>query len=158
YKSEISETFSVIRSFSFNEKKSSLIDEGAMNTFLDAILGFKSKITTKAKTIVSITERMDKLTWFTDPDEDSLMLLNDLIAAAKDVHSSLTRQYVSLAPLQKKEIAKKEINGFKNSVDGLKEFYEDLESVFFFLPKMPEFVETDIVFKSCSSSQTITAN
>ena len=30
----------------------------------------------------------------------------------------------------------------KNSIDELKESYEDLESVFFFLPKMPDFVET----------------
>lgn len=142
YKSEISETFSVVRSFSFKEKKSPLMDEDTMNTFLDAILSFKSKMADKAETISSITERMVKLTWFTNPDEESLMLLNDLISSAKDVHSSLIRQYVSLTPLRKKGIAREEIKGFKNSIDELKESYEDLESVFFFLPEMPEFVET----------------
>ncbi len=142
YKSKISETFSVVRSFSFNEKKSPLMDEESMNTFLDAILGFKTNMKEKTETISSITERMDKLTWFTNPDEESLMLLNDLISAAKDVHSSLIRQYVSLTPIRKKGIAREEIREFKNSIDELKESYEDLESVFFFLPEMPEFVET----------------
>jgi hypothetical protein len=148
YKSEISKTFSVVRSFSFNEKKSPLIDEETlnteetMNTFLDAILTFKSKMKVKAEIISTITERMDKLTWFTNLDEESLMLLNDLISAAKDVHSSLIRQYVSLTPLRKKGIAIEEIKAWKSSIDELKESYEDLESVFFFLPEMPDFVET----------------
>ena len=142
YKSEISKTFSIVRSFSFNEKKKPLIDEETMNTFLDTILGFKSKMKEKSETISNITEKMDKLTWFTNLDEDSLMLLNDLISAAKDVHSSLIRQYASLTPLRKKGIAREEIKALKSSIDELKESYEDLESVFFFLPEMPDFVET----------------
>lgn len=142
YKSELSKTFSVVRSFSFKEKKSSLMDEETVNSFLDAILSFKSKLLDKSGTILSIIEKMNKLTWFTNPDEESLMLLNDLISAAKDVHSSLIRQYVSLNLLQKKGIAVNEIKVFKSSIDNLKESYEDLESVFFFLPEMPEFVDT----------------
>ncbi len=142
YKSRISETFSVVRSFSYKEKKNPIMDEESMNTFLDAIIGFKANMKEKTETISSITERMDKLTWFTNPDEESLMLLNDLISSAKDVHSSLIRQYVSLNPIRKKGIARDEIKEFKNSIDELKESYEDLESVFFFLPEMPEFVET----------------
>ncbi|MCA1751477.1 MAG: hypothetical protein LC670_06730, partial [Flavobacteriales bacterium] len=58
------------------------------------------------------------------------------------LHSSLLRQYISLGLLRKRGIAKEEIKGFKNSIDELKESFEDLESVFFFLPEMPEFVET----------------
>ena len=142
YKSKISETVSEVRSFSFSEKKESVMDEEMVNTFLDTILDFKSKIKDKAEKIFNITERMESLTWFTSPDEESLMLLNDLISAAKDVHSSLVRQYVALTPLRKKGIALDEIKSFKRSIDDLKECYQDLESVFFFLPKMPEFVET----------------
>ena len=44
--------------------------------------------------------------------------------------------------LRKKGIAKEAIKDFKNSIDELKEAYEDLESVFFFLPEMPDFKET----------------
>ena len=70
------------------------------------------------------------------------MLTNDLISAAKDLHSSLVRQYISLDFLRKKGVAKEEIKEFKTSIDELKETYQDLESVFFYLPEMPEFVET----------------
>lgn len=142
YKSEITQTFKVVRSFSFEEKKNSFIDEEAINSFLDAILKFKSKISKKAETIATITAKMNKLTWYSDPDEEGLMLLNDLIAVAKDVHSSLIRQYVSLNPIRKKQIAREEIRQFKHSIDDLKEAYEDLESVFFFLPEIPDFIET----------------
>jgi uncharacterized phage infection (PIP) family protein YhgE len=142
YKSKISETFSVVRSFSYREKKNPLISEDVTNSFLDAILVFKTKIKGKAETISSITKKMDKLTWLTNPDDESLMLLNDLISSAKDLYSSLIRQYVYLSAMRKKGIAKEEIKCFKNTIDELKESIEDLESVFFFLPEMPEFVET----------------
>ena len=70
------------------------------------------------------------------------MLINDLIAAAKDLHSSLLRQYVGFNYIRSKGIATAEILEFKNSIDELKEAYSDLESVFFYLPEMPEFLET----------------
>lgn len=142
YKSRISEAVSEVRSFSFNEKKESVIDEEKVNAFLDAILDFKSRIVAKTEKIENIAERMEGLTWFTSPDEEGLMLLNDLISAAKDVHSSLIRQYVYLNPLRRRGIAGDEIKSFKRSIDDLKESFEDLESVFFFLPEMPEFTET----------------
>ncbi|MBC6411402.1 MAG: hypothetical protein GDA42_13300 [Ekhidna sp.] len=142
YKSKIVETVSEARSFSFSEKKESVMDEEMVNTFLDAILDFKSKMKGKSEKIFGIIERMEGLTWFTSPDEESLMLLNDLISVTKDIHSSLIRQYAALTPLRKKGIAPDEIKCFKSAIDDLKECYQDLESVFFFLPEMPEFVET----------------
>ena len=75
-------------------------------------------------------------------DEECLMLINDLISSAKDLRSSLIRQYVSLGFLKKKGIAKEEIKDFKNSLDELKETYQDLESVFFYLPEFSGFTET----------------
>ncbi|WMN11379.1 hypothetical protein QYS49_38175 [Marivirga salinae] len=71
-----------------------------------------------------------------------MILLNDIISSAKDLRTSLIRQYISLNFLISNGIAKDEIKEFKNSIDELKESYEDLESVFFFLPEMPDFVET----------------
>lgn len=44
--------------------------------------------------------------------------------------------------MRSKGIAKEEISNFKAAIDDLKDSYQDLESVFFFLPKMPEFKET----------------
>lgn len=143
HKSEIVETFSSVRSFSFEEKKAPLLDEERVNNFLDAINDFKRLLKAKSDRIYNINDRIEKITWFNDSvDEERLMILNDLISSAKDLRSSLIRQYVSMNLFRKKGIAKSEIKDFKNSIDELKESYEDLESVFFFLPEIPHFVET----------------
>ena len=142
YKSEIVNTFSNVRSFSFQEKKSSLLDAEKVNSFLDAIIDFKDSLVQKTDKIYNIIEKIEKITWFNDIDEESLMLLNDLISSAKDLRTSLLRQYISMNFFIKKGIAKEELKDFKNSIDELKESYEDLESVFFFLPEMPDFTET----------------
>ena len=142
HKSEISNTFSSVRNFSFEEKKVSIYDEERINAFLDAILEFKNTFQRKTEKIVEINDRIERLTWFNDLDEESLMLINDLISSIKDLHSTLIRQYVSLNLIRSKGIAKDEIKNFKNAVDDLKENYQDLESVYFFLPEIPDFKET----------------
>jgi cell division septum initiation protein DivIVA len=142
YKKEIKRTFSDIRTVSFEEKKSSLMQEEQINAFLDAIIDLKSVLNQKTQVIESINERIEKITWFTDLDEDCLLLLNDLISSARDLRTTLVRQYVSLSTIRKKGIAKEEIKNFKSAMDDLKEICDDMESVFFFLPKMPLFVET----------------
>lgn len=142
YKSEIRDTFSSVRDFSYQEKRSPLIIEERVNQFLDAILELKSKLQEKTGKLVDVIARMEQLTWFNNVDEEGLMVLNDLIAAAKDLRSSLVRQYVAITPLTKQGIAKQEIKDFKYAIDDLRESIEDLESVFFFLPEMPDFKET----------------
>ncbi len=116
--------------------------EDRVNEFLDVIIEFKSKLSEKTKKIDEVNSRVESLTWFNDVDEEGLMLLNDLISAAKDLRTSLVRQFVAMGLLRKKGIARQEVKNFKCAIDDLKESYEDLESVFFFLPEMPDFVET----------------
>lgn len=142
HKSEIESTFSSVRDFSFQEKKSPLVDEEYVNKFLDTINEFKAKLKDKTDKIQDINHRMEELTWYDNVDDECLMLMNDLISAAKDLRSSLIRQYVSMGLLKKRGIGKAEIKDFKNAIDDLKETYEDLESVFFYLPEMPNFKET----------------
>lgn len=142
HKSEILNTFSSVRNFSFKEKQSPLFDEEQVNGFLDAILDFKKGLSEKTRNIYDFNERIEKLTWFDDLDEECLMVANDLISAAKDLSSSLIRQYVSMNFLRSRGIAKDEIKDFKNAIDEFKEIYTDLESVLFFLPEMPDFIET----------------
>ena len=141
-KIEIVETLSSVRNFSFTEKKAPVFDKEKVDTLLDKIIDFKSAIKNKINKIVEINENIEKITWLNDLDEESLMILNDLIATLKDLKSSLTRQYISFNLMRAKGIAKEEIKDFKKSIDELKESYEDLESVFFFLPGMPDFEET----------------
>ena len=141
FKSEITNTFSSVRNFSFEEKKA-FLNEEKVNALLDSILEFKKIFNKKTETINSINIKIEKLTWYNDIDKESLLLLNDLIASIKDAHSTLIKQYVSLTYIRSKGIAKEEISKFKNAINDLKESYQDLESVFFFLPGIPDFKET----------------
>ncbi len=142
HKAEIENTFSRIRTISFTEKKSPLLYEEKVNAFLDVIIELKKILIEKTQIINELNSGIEKLTWFNDLDDDCLMILNDLISSAKDLRTSLIRQYVSMNLVRKKGIAKDEIKYFKNAIDELKETYEDLESVYFYLPKIKEFIET----------------
>ncbi len=142
YHEAIAETAANVRTLSYDEKKSPLCDEKLINSFLDQIIEFKLMLNDKTSRINAINESFEKLTWFTDLDQDCLMKVNDIISSAKDLRSSLVRQYVSMDFLRIKGIAKDEIRDFKSSIDDLREAYEDLESVFFYLPEMPDFKET----------------
>jgi len=142
HKSEIIETFMNIRDFSYKEKKYPIFEEERINSFLDTLNDFKNHLKEKILKIYEINEKIEEITWFNDLDEECLMKLNDIISSAKDLRSSLVRQYVSMNFLRKRGIAKEVIREFKFSIDELKESYEGLESVFFFLPEMPEFKET----------------
>jgi cell division septum initiation protein DivIVA len=59
HKSEISNTFSSVRNFSFEEKKVSIYDEERINAFLDAILEFKNTFQRKTEKIVEINDRIE---------------------------------------------------------------------------------------------------
>jgi polyribonucleotide nucleotidyltransferase len=141
HKSEIIKTFMNIRDFSYKEKKSPILEEERINSFLDTLNDFKNDLKEKTLKIYEINEKIEEITWFNDLDEECLMKLNDIISSAKDLRSSLVRQYISMNFLRKRGVAKEVIREFKFSIDELKESYEDLESVFFFLPEMPEFKE-----------------
>ncbi len=49
---------------------------------------------------------------------------------------------ISVNVIRSKGIAKEEIKNFKSAIDDLKDVASDLESRFFFLPKIPDFQET----------------
>lgn len=142
HKAEIQETFTSVSDFSYHEKRSPFMDQERMNAFLDAILEFKAYLSEKTNRIISINAGIEKITWYNDLDDECLKLINDLISTIKDLRSTLIRQYVSMSLLRDKGIAKEEIKEFKIAVDELKEIYQDLESVFFFLPEMADFKET----------------
>jgi hypothetical protein len=112
------------------------------NCFLDAINDFKEELKSKTIDIYEINSGIERITWFNDLDEEFMMILNDIISSAKDLKSTLKRQYISLSFVRKDGVAKQETKNFKNAIDELKESYEDLESVLFFLPQMPEFKKT----------------
>lgn len=143
YKEEIDSTIVSARAISYDEKKSPFMDERRINTLLDSINELKIALKEKTELLNSLIIRTEKITWFNDLDEECLMKINDLISIIKDVHSTLIRQYVSLTPFRSRGIAKTEIREFKHTIDEVRVLYQDLESVFFFLPEMPDFKETE---------------
>lgn len=141
--STLENTYKEVRSFSYAEKKISFVpEEEPINEFLDAVNNFKSDIVSRTERINSIVLSLEKLTWGGEADDEVLMLINDLISSCKDLKSSLIRSYVSTTFLRKKGIAKKEIKAFKASIDDLQEAFDDLESIYFHLPKIEGFTET----------------
>ncbi|WP_315821468.1 hypothetical protein [Paraflavitalea speifideaquila] len=142
YKPKILETLKNVQKLSFAEKKEAILDEGKINAFLDKVLEFKKAFAEKTNKLNSLIEIIEQITWFTDVDSESLMKINDLISAIRDLRSTLLRQYVSLDVIRVKGIAKVEIKNFKSTIDDLRDVASDLESRFFFLPNIPGFQET----------------
>lgn len=137
----IREAVEQVRNTSFQEKKN-IVTEERINSFLDTILDLKMDLEKRTEILANINSSFEKITWFTDINSSDLMLVNDLISSAKDLYTTLLRQYVRYSSLRSKGIAKAEIKNYKSAIDHLKESYSDLESVFFFLPEMPSFKET----------------
>ena len=134
-------TFAVdeIRHVSIYEKQHTKSSEEITNTFLDAILDLKRMLKDKTQKLDHINDLLEGVSWYKDLGPDDLILLNDLIAAAKDLRSTLIKQYINLNTLKNKGIAKHEISLFKQSIDDLRETYTDIESIFFYLPQNKEF-------------------
>lgn len=142
YKAEIQEIFSSIREFSFQEKKASTIHDDRPDRVLNAIRGLEEELVEKSQRINEINEQVEKLTWLNGVDEDDLMLINDLISSLKDLYSSFVRQLDVLESFSGRREKEDKIFDFKERISEMRESYEDLESVFFFLPQMPGFPET----------------
>lgn len=140
---KISQTFEKVRSLSYNEKRNFISTEESINTLLDTINELKQSVNSKKQTIDSFVGILEQITWLNDLDETCLIKINEIISLSRDFHATLIRYYNSLVEnLIAKGIARREIQNFKLSIDDLKEIIEDLESVFFYLPKMPDFQET----------------
>lgn len=142
HRPEIAETFEKVRKLSFEEKKRAVYDEAKINSILDKILEFKKAFAEKTDQLNEIIGKIEHLTWYNEVNSENLMKINDLISAIRDLHSSLQRQWVSLNVIRSKGIAKAEIKNFRAAMDDLKDSASDLESRFFFLPKLPDFLQT----------------
>ena len=137
----LTEVINEIRTTSFEEKKDFKTEEQILDAFLDSINVFKKDLAKKSKEIQRISEKIEGLTWFIKPDQESLKLLNELVILCKDVRSTLVQKYVSYNHFRKVGLAKKEIGEFKLVIDFFKESYSDLELTFFILPNNKQFQE-----------------
>ncbi len=141
FQPQLKETVDTARFLSFEEKKEVYCAESKINVLLDQILELRKLYSIKTEKIASLIEKMELITWFDQLDQDSLLLVNDLISAVRDLHSSLIRQFKSADMLLIEDIISTDIINFKEAVSDLNDVANDLESRFFYLSKNEEFIQ-----------------
>lgn len=134
---DIKSTRKEISIISLSEKKSY---NEKVNDFIDAMQSFQSILKQKTECIASINEKLEKLTWYTELDDKCLVVILEIIAICKELHSTLYSKYSEqLDKLDNKGIASQEINEFLEEIDYLSEMIADIESTFFKLPNNKKF-------------------
>jgi len=142
-KETIGQTFETLSETSYREKKKIKIPtEDEINHFLDKILELNRLLSIKTGKINELNNLLEKISWLNDLNEDCLKQLNELLAVAKDFHSTIIRQFASLNEIRKRGIAKEATKNLKNAIDNFKENIIDLETTFFLLPNFKEFTDT----------------
>lgn len=138
----IRDTFSEISRYSYKFTKES--QDQIINTFLDQVNNLQKEIRTHREFFDNIVERFEKLTWANDieNDEASLNTLNDIIGITRQLHLKFLKYWIELNK-NFKSVAKTEISLLKITLDDLKEATQDLEDVFFNLPKNSDFQEAN---------------
>ncbi|MCU0432309.1 MAG: hypothetical protein MUC87_02510 [Bacteroidia bacterium] len=130
-----------VRVLSFDEKKE-LPGEEEMNRLLDAVNESRKFIEAKTARTEQLTEALEAITWMTNPSEQDLSEINQLISSARDLRRTLLRTYLHLDHFSKqKNILLTEVQHLKRALDEFTETIDDVESVFFFLPKDKNFTE-----------------
>jgi hypothetical protein len=141
---EIKKIVSTVRFFSLNERSSFFSDEKKVDDILDTINNFKRALYDKTEKINEINERIEKMKWYYELDEEFMIMTKNVISAAKDLHSPLIVQYLLFNSITKYGIAANEILAFKNSIDKLKKSFQDLKSVNFYHPAIPRMNEKQL--------------
>ena len=118
-----------VSKFSTTGQINSIRDEYQINDLLDSINDFKKELSEKTEQINEINSRIDRLKHYRRWNENYVFLVNDVVSSAKDLYSSLICQYISMNTISKRNIARKEITCYKNSILRLKEACKELESL-----------------------------
>ena len=137
---KISRTVATVNDLSYQERKDGLT-QAEIDHFLDKILEIKESIVSKTESLNKLNDILDKLCQVNGMDEECLKLLNLLIGIGKQYYFTLHTYEDKLSVFSSTNTFIQEINDFKDSIDIFKENLDDLESIFFTLPSMPDFVE-----------------
>ncbi|KOS07015.1 hypothetical protein AM493_13965 [Flavobacterium akiainvivens] len=134
-KKQITDTFNEVREYSFKQKR-----EDVVNSLLDQILELQNIIRNKTVFLEGLYPKFEKITWLNadDIDDETLRIINDIISTTRDISRSLTIQYVFFNNKYRK-FASGALKEFKVSLDDIKEITDDIEDVFFKLPKDDRF-------------------
>lgn len=125
-----------IREEAYAKKRQTPTFEAQVNDFLDGILAVKDYFNECCAKLDEMNAVLQELTWAEEEwSEENLKRLNEMIAASRDLHSVLIRQYaIANRDLRSKGIANKEIIAFKKCLDNYREDFETLEKALLVYP------------------------
>ena len=125
--SEIRKIAKSVSDFSNHEYKCSSSEENQINDLLDSINGFKKALSDKTRKVSEINERINELRGYDNLDQRGIMFMHDVISSAKELHSLLVSQHVSMNSILAHGIAGDVIKDFKDSIDELIKSNTNLE-------------------------------
>jgi small-conductance mechanosensitive channel len=149
YSEKIAVIANDVRVLSFDEKKEIPTGE-EIDRLLDAVIESKKFIQAKISRTDQLTQALETITWMNNPSEQDLLEINQLISSARDLRLTLLKTYSVLNNfIQQKNVLAAEVNDLKRALDDFTETIDDVESVFFFLPRDKEFKETSDLLFDC---------
>lgn len=142
---QVKDTFRQVSTYSLVKKRTQ--DELVVNHFLDSILKLQYEINSDCLFLEGLVEQFEKISWLesavvTKNSDDTLNLINAIIAVTNDVHRLIFERYTFINKNAKK-YASVEIKRLKIALDDVKEASTDLENVFIILPKDNDFQEAN---------------
>ena len=139
---DIKKSFSKTRLFSFQEKQDRIFkmrDKQFDKNDGQEELKILEAIEAKIEHIDNLLIELETISWLNDVNEETLIVINDIIVHTKDLTNSYEKQY-SIIVDRKLQNNKNTVSCFREAIEELHETVEDLESRFFVLPKMNHFV------------------
>lgn len=125
--SEIRKIAKSVIDFSYSENKCFFSEEKQINDLLDSINNFKRALSDKTQKVKEINARIIELKGYDKPDHRSTLFIHDIISSAKELHSLLISQYVSMNTILTHGIAGDVIKEFKDAIDELMKSNRSLE-------------------------------
>jgi hypothetical protein len=116
---EITRIAKTVGEFTTDENNCISSEEQKLNELLDSINSFKKALSEKTVKVKEINERINELKEYDQVDHACILFIRDVITSARELHSLLISQYISMNSIQVQGIAKEVISDFKSAIDDL---------------------------------------
>ena len=129
-----------VRAAAVAEQRNQHDYEQKVNRFLDFILAEKAFFQRMAEETGALLPQAEGLSWLHDLDRESLVLVQEVIAAMHGLHESMRRRYLKANVFfARHKVGTQELRAYKAVADDLKELAADLHTRFFVFPNDDEF-------------------
>ena len=116
--------------------------EDLTNQFLEKLWDVKLEFEETSKNILSIVSVLETVTWLTDrPSEKILKEINSILNLTRGLYSNLEKRKSLIKKLKISEMCPEASQLLFDDIDLLGETIDDLEAIYFRLPKNPDFKE-----------------